>query len=160
MQRFIRFVIPVVIVFLAWLLWPFLQSASGQVTRMQETLIKAAAKRNWMEVKELMASDFQGMWELDREEATAEATEYFQGFLYLNIDWTTAEVTVNGEIAKVRGTMKMNGSGAGPSQMIMNRVNALKEPWVFTWRKEGWKPKSWKLVSVTNQEIVSELPDR
>ena len=74
------------------------------------------------------------------------AREMLQTFLVLNIDWTTDEITVNENIAKVRGHAKLSGSGVGFSQHIMDLVNQLSEPWVFTWRTDGWKPDDWKLI--------------
>ncbi len=145
-------------VLLGWFLWPFLQTARGQVSRAHAKLITAAAKRNWPEVKEYLAASFRTVWDLNRDDAMAEAAEHFQGFLYLNITWTTDEITVNGDMAKIRGTMRMNGSGAGLSQYIIDKVNALREPWVFTWHKEGWKPSSWRLESVQQHEIEERNP--
>lgn len=86
------------------------------------------------------------------------AREMLQTFLVLNIDWTTDEITVNENIAKVRGHAKLSGSGVGFSQHIMDLVNQLSEPWVFTWRTDGWKPDDWKLLSLKNQELGGPLP--
>jgi hypothetical protein len=35
----------------------------------------------------------------------------------------------------------------------MDRVNELKEPWVFTWRKDGSGPRGWKLLSLRNSGL-------
>ncbi|HSI63219.1 MAG TPA: hypothetical protein VLE43_08865 [Candidatus Saccharimonadia bacterium] len=154
MLRTLRYLIPAVLALLVvWLAWPYLQSDQRQVEKVHRKLITQAAKRNWVEAEKFLAEDYTDQWELDRAEAIPLAAELFQGFLYLNIEWETTEVTVNDGIAKVRGIAKMNGSGGGLSTTIMNKVNALEEPWVFTWRKQSKKPDSWKLVSVRNDGL-------
>ncbi|RBP36373.1 hypothetical protein DES53_11784 [Roseimicrobium gellanilyticum] len=156
MQRLLRILIPVLLVLtLLWFLWPYLQSEKRQVENMHRKLISLAAARNWTGASELMTSDYEDEWGHNREDALGLASELFQGFLYLNIEWETTEVTVNQGIAKVRGYAKMNGSGGGFSSEIISKVNSLEKPWVFTWRKESWKPNSWKLVSAKNEELAN-----
>jgi hypothetical protein len=154
MKRTLRYLIPAAFaLFVVWLVWPYLQSDRRQVEKIHRKLIAQAAKRNWTEAEKFLAQDYEDQWELDRSEAMQLSAELFQGFLYLNIEWETTEVTVNDGIAKVRGIAKMNGSGGGRSSTIMNKVNALEEPWVFTWRKQSKKPDSWKLMSVSNDGL-------
>jgi hypothetical protein len=155
MLRFLlRYVVPAALaLFVVWLAWPYLQSDRRQAENMHRKLITLAAKRNWVEAEKYLAEDYIDQWELDRTEAVPLASELFQGFLYLNIEWETTEVTANDGIAKVRGIAKMNGSGGGLSSTIINKVNALQDPWVFTWRKQSRKPDSWKLMSVSNDGL-------
>lgn len=154
MKRTLRYVIPAAFALLVvWLAWPYLQSDGRQAEKIHQRLIKQGAKRNWVEAEKFLAEDYTDQWELDRTEAMQLASELLQGFLYLNIEWETTEVTVNDGIAKVRGIAKMNGSGGGLSTTIINKVNGLQEPWVFTWRKQSRKPDSWKLTSVSNDGL-------
>ena len=141
-----------------WFAWPCLQSKSSQVQARQEQIIKLAAKRNWALVTGMIAADYEDQWSMNRTDAVSLAHEMLQGFLMLEMQWTTSEVTVNGNIAKVRGHVKMTGSGGGFSNEITNRVNNMNEPWVFTWRTDGWKPGDWKLLSIKNQELGGPLP--
>lgn len=156
MQRFLRILIPVVLgLVVLWFAWPYLQSEKRQAENMHRKFIALGANRNWAGAGELMARDYEDAWDHNREDALELAAELFQGFLYLNIEWETTEVTVNQGVAKVRGFAKMNGSGGGLSSEIIHKVNSLEQPWVFTWRKESWKANSWKLVSVTNEELAN-----
>lgn len=154
MQRALRILIPAVIALvIGWFVWPYMQSEKSQAENMHRKFISLGAKRDWDGLSNLIAVDYSDEWDHNREEAVQTAAELLQGFLYLNIEWETTEVTANQGIAKVRGFAKMNGSGGGFSSQIMSTVNAVKEPWVFTWRKESGKPHSWKLVSVKNEEV-------
>ncbi len=151
--------IPAVIVLLVWLVWPYLESADAQVRHQQEGIIKLAADRDWDAVTGRMSYEYEDQWSMNRTDSVALAQELLQGFLALDIEWTTAEITVNGNIAKVRGTVKMTGSGVGASSMVLSRVNSIQEPWVFTWRKDGWKPSGWHLRSLKNAELGGPLPE-
>jgi hypothetical protein len=154
MQRVLRILIPAVLgLVVLWFVWPYLQSDKRQAENIHRKFISLGADRNWNRAAQMMAPDYEDEWDFNREEAVQMASELMQGFLYLNIEWETTEITVNEGIAKVRGFAKMNGSGGGLSSEIIKKVNALEQPWVFTWRKESWKPNSWKLVSVRNEEL-------
>ena len=154
----VRIVALIVFYLLGSFAWPYLQSKSGQAQRRHEQIIKLAAKRNWDAVTEMLATDYEDQWSMSRVDSVNLAKEMLQAFLVLNIEWKTDEITVNENIAKIRGHAKLSGSGVGFSQTIMDTVNNLKEPWVFTWRTDGWKPDDWKLLSLRNTELGGPLP--
>ena len=91
MPRILRVLIPSVLALLVlWLVWPYLQSEQRQVEKMHRQLIALAAKRDWPEAEKRLAADYHDQWDLQRGEAVQLASELFQGFLYLNIEWETA----------------------------------------------------------------------
>lgn len=159
MLRFVRLLIPAAVVLIAWLVWPYLQSDEAQMLRQHSRVLDLAADRKWEAVTESMALEYEDQWSQNRLDSVALAEEVFMGFITLDIEWTTEEVTMNGNVAKVRGTVKLKGRGLGASDLIMSRVNEVKEPWVFTWRKDGSGPKGWKLLSLRNTALGGPLPE-
>lgn len=159
MQRFIRILIPAAVVLVVWLLWPYFESTKAQVLRQHARVLALASDRDWEAVTESMALEYEDQWSLNRGDSVKLAEEILMGFITLDIEWTTTEVTINGNIAKVRGTAKLRGRGLGASQMVMDRVNEVKEPWVFTWRKDGSGPRGWKLLSLRNTGLGGPLPE-
>jgi hypothetical protein len=155
----IRLVIVLIIATLGTLVWPYLESKSGQVQRRQARLMKLASKRNWEAVTPMLAKDYEDQWGLDRTDSVSFFKEMLQGFIVLDIQWTTEAITVTENTAKVRGHAKVTGSGLGLSQNVIDVTNNLKEPWVFTWRTNGWKPTDWELLSVSNSELGSPLQE-
>lgn len=139
---------------LLWFAWPFLKSARSQALAQHERLVGHVAHRNWKLILALMAEDYHDAWDMKRDEAVSLGHELLQGFLVLNLDWKTTGVSVSGQNATITGHLKASGSGAGFSQEIINRLNQLRDPFVFTWRKESWKPGSWKLISVGQPELA------
>ena len=154
----VRIIAVIVLYLLGSFALPYVQSKKGQVQRRQDLIIKLAAQRKWDAVTQMLTTDYEDQWSMSREDSVELAKELLQGFLVLNIDWTTAEITVNENVAKVRGHAKLSGSGVGFSQHIIDLVNTLNEPWVFTWRTDGWKPDDWKLLSLRNTELGGPLP--
>lgn len=158
-MRFIRLLIPAAVVLFAWLVWPYLESSAAQVERRQRRIIALAEKRDWDGVTECIALEYEDQWSQNRADSVVLAQELLAGFFMLDIEWTTSEVTVNDNIAKVRGMARITGNGAGASQFVKDRVNQIKQPWVFTWRKDGWRPSDWKLLSLRNAELGGPLPE-
>lgn len=159
MKRTFRLLIPAIVVLLVWLAWPYLESPRAQVERRQRNIVAHAADRDWEAVRACLALEYEDQWSMNRTDAVALAEELLQGFIALDIEWTTAEITVNENIAKVRGTARLSGNGAGASLLVKERINQLVQPWVFTWRRDGGKPDDWKLLSLRNAGLGGPLPE-
>lgn len=154
LKRGLLILIPAIIVLIVWWFLPSMASPEKQVENRHEDLIAAASRRSWREVEEMMAADYQDEWEQKREDAVITARELLSGFLVLEIKWEQKSLTVTGNTAETTGLITMEGKGMGASEIVMDRVNHVKAPWVFTWRKDGPKPTDWKLISLSNEELA------
>ncbi|TLD69856.1 hypothetical protein FEM03_16180 [Phragmitibacter flavus] len=162
-MRIILRLLPVLVLAIAgWLAMPFFQSAETQVRRSHDELFDLAGGRYWAEVGGMLSNEYEDEWGNNAEDAIEIARELLRGFLVLDLQWTTTEVVVtedeNGLSATVTGDARIEGNGAGLSQMVMSKVNNLQEPWTFTWQKEGWKPGDWRLVEVTHPKLKGMSP--
>ncbi len=158
MRWLIRLGILAVLALLIWFVWPFLKSGKAQAETCHRDLFRAAERRQWDKAAVFLASTYEDQWGNRAPEAINVARELLMGFIVLDIDWTTIELSENDGTVKVRGHAKITGSGAGFSQAVMDETNKVKEPWVFTWRKENWKPSSWKLINVKNPALEGQIP--
>lgn len=138
-----------------WFGLPFLKSPATQALDQHLQLIHFAAHRNWTRAHPLLAEDYRDGWNMKRDEAISVAHEMLQGFLILDLAWKPTSISVKGRNAILTGSIKVSGSGAGFSSEIINRVNQLREPFIFTWRKDGWKPGDWRLVGVSQAELAN-----
>ncbi len=154
MRHYIRIIIPALTVLIVWLVWPYLASTEKQVANRHRDLVSAASRRSWQEVGEMMPADYKDQWGANREDAVSTARELFAGFIVLDLEWKQAELSVIGNTAQIQGSFRIEGNGMGISSMIMDTINKVKKPWTFTWRKDGWKPTDWKLISVSNEELA------
>jgi hypothetical protein len=158
MRRWIiRLLILDLIISIIWFGWPFLQSSKTQVSKQQSALLRVIEKRKWPEINLLIAPDYKDQWDQSRDQSLSVMKQLLGGFFVFTIDMKSLEVSVDGKTAKASGTMKMTGSGAGVSAMVMDAVNKLNQPFSFTWRKDGWKPSDWKLVSIAQPELEGAL---
>lgn len=153
MRRFIRIAIPALTVLIVWLVWPYMASSEKQAEKRQRDLISAASKRSWTEIGEMMTTDYKDQWDSNREDSVNTARELFSGFVILDLEWTQSSIKVIGNTAQAQGLLHAEGKGMGVSSVVMDSINQIKKPWTFTWRKEGWKPTDWKLISVSNEEL-------
>lgn len=154
LKRAILILVPAVIVLIVWLVLPYLASPEKQVEKRHQALIAAASRRSWRQVEEMIAADYQDEWKQKREDAVTTAREILSGFLVLDMTWHPESLKVIGNTAQAKGAITMDGKGMGVSEIVMDRVNHVKAPWVFTWRKDGSKPTDWKLISVSNEELA------
>jgi hypothetical protein len=104
----------------------------------------------------MMADDYEDRWEHDKETALANAGEAFRQFLFVTIENRTDSCEVAPASATTRTAIKVSGSGGPMAQLVMDRVNTLREPFVFTWRQASWKPWDWLLTRVDQPELKTD----
>ena len=61
------------------------------------------------------------------------------------------------DVGMVQCRIKLEGKGAGYSEVVMSTVNGMREPWVFHWHKEGRWPWDWKVVQVHHDELAARV---
>ena len=153
MRLVLRLSLAVVLLLLVWMALPFFSSQEEQVLKQHQELFEYAGKRYWSEAAAYLSPEYEDEWGNTSEQAIEGAREAFRGFIVLDLQWQSVEVKVDGTTATITGDVRIEVSGGGLSQPVMNKVNNLREPWTFTWNKTGWKPGDWKLVHVTNPQI-------
>jgi hypothetical protein len=151
----IRIIVLDLIVTAIWFGVPFLKSPETQALEQHQRFIAFGGNRNWGRVLTLMSVDYRDAWGMKREEAVSLAHELLQGYIALDFQWQPQGVKVQGKTATVTGFIKASGTGGGFSAEIISRINALHEPFVFTWRKDGWKPGDWKLTGISQPELAA-----
>lgn len=124
--------------------------------RAMTRFMKAVEKRDWERVRDTMTDDYQDEWTEDRSTTIQWTSEALSGFFFLHIEMLEPGIVVNDDSAKIETRLKLQGNGTGVAQIVMGRVNALDEKFLFSWRKESWKPWDWRLYSATQSEISTE----
>ena len=154
MRRWILRLVALAALFsLASFLWPFLQSRQSQVEAQQKRFVRAVEKRDWAAVMDLMDPSYEDQWKLHRAAALNLAHQVLSGFLILNLDWHSQAIKIDGDQIQAQGSFQLTGSGAGMSSEVVNRAAQIHQPWTFIWKKTGWKPTDWRLVSISNAEL-------
>lgn len=159
MKLLIKALVVVAIAVLAWKVWPYFKSPLAQAEAAHAKLFDLAGGRNWLEVEALMSKQYQDEWGNNAKQAIEVAEGVLSGFLVLDLRWTAIDARLKGDdVVEITGDCELEGSGAGFTQTVKNRMNGLKEPWTFHWKKEGAGPKDWRLIKVTNPELKDISP--
>jgi hypothetical protein len=137
-----------------YLLW--LWQPERQVRLHTAHFLKKVERRNWDGVSDFIAADYRDRWEHDKESAVADAREVFRQFLFVTVESRTDSCELASDSATTRTVIKISGSGGPVAQLVMERVNTLRDPFTFGWRKASWKPWDWQLTGIDHPELKPE----
>jgi hypothetical protein len=150
-RKYAPFVGIALVLWAMWLFW--LWQPERQVRLHTTHFLKKVEQRNWNDARAFLADDFSDRWGHDKNTAMEDAKEVFAQFLFLTIESKTDRCEVHGTEGVAETRVKIAGNGQGVAQLVMQRVNGLREPFTFRWRKSGGKPWEWQLVFVDQPEL-------
>lgn len=101
----------------------------------------------------MLANDYTDRWSHDPNSALSDAREVFSHFLFLTIENRTNDCAWQGVEATAHTTVKISGNGDPLAQMVMEKVNTLREPFAFTWRRVGRAPWAWQLTHIDHPAL-------
>lgn len=133
-----------------------LWAPENQVRLHTKHLLGALEEKDWEAVQEFIGEEYADQWNHDRGEVVARLRRVLP--YARNLRLTTREVITSGEngSGKWRGRVRLEADPNEVSVYLMERVNALEEPFVLEWRRVSRKPWDWRLLRVTNPSL--ELP--
>jgi hypothetical protein len=135
-----------------WLSW-WIQPAR-QVRRAQGRLLSTLEKRKFDSMAALIADAYSDRWQQDKAFVLRECRTVFSQFLFLTVEQagTVAEPGAGTWIVRDRITLK--GVGGPLAMLARDEVNALPGPFAMTWRRRGWTPWDWELISVDHPNLT------
>lgn len=144
---------------LALIVFIVLQSRPAKmVAKKQSDLITGIEKRSPGRIERLVADNYSDRWGFDREDAVVAIVDVGSQFLALVVTEEDETTVIDGDEATVTAKLTFGGNPVGPAgQEVVKRLNRLKEPFVFRWRKESFLPASWRLVSIENKSLPDDL---
>lgn len=141
----------------AW--WCFGTSQKQQVMAAQEKFLRRVEKRDYEGMKAMMADNYFSSGALpDRDAAIEGAKKVLSGFYTLTLKTELVKLQAvpamgaGGALGMVQMRIRLEGNGAGFSQIVLARANGIKEPWFFHWENKGRWPWGWKLTEIHNDE--------
>lgn len=155
MSRPIRLLIVAVLVGLlgctGW--WLFGRSPQAQILAAQAKFLKHVEKRDWKKVQAMLTDDYADEYGLDRNTVIEAARQLLGGFFTLELKTELTKIQAVKDLGMVKMKIRVEGNGAGLSQMVMTRANQVQEPWFFHWHKKGRWPWDWKIVQIHNDAV-------
>ena len=138
----------------AWLL----TTPDEHLRQAQEGLIRAAERRDWGRVRQMMTDDYTDSTGGGPEESVEMAREALAGFFLLEIKHEVQAVDwQNDSEATLSCTLRLEGKGGGVSDLVVATVNSMSAPWVFEWVKAGGWPWDWKLGRMHHEELAARV---
>lgn len=135
--------------FLLWLWQP-----ERQVKLHQKHLIGAVSDRNWKKVGRFLSPDYEDHWGFTRETAPQAGAQVFRHFFSLTVRAESEGLSVSKTEATIFNRLSLDGAGSAIAQEVVRRVNRLRRPFRFEWRRASSRPWDWQLVSVDQQELI------
>lgn len=132
--------------------------AEPSVLKRQAKLIEGIERRSEARVIRLVSDSYSDRWGFSKADSVEAVLDVGSQFMTLVINEKSSAITVDGKSATITATLTLSGKPVGPvGNEVTRRINSLKEPFVFTWAKEGVLPGSWYLTSIENPELPEEL---
>jgi len=132
----------------AWLWQP-----ERQVRLHHAHFLGSVERRKWDKVEGFVADSYADRWGHDKEFVLREAREVFRHFLFLTIQGEPASCSIGDREAEIRAPIKIAGDGSPIAQFVVQRVNTLGEPFVFTWARQSWQPWDWRLTRLDHPAL-------
>lgn len=134
-----------------------LWSPERQVRLHQEHLLAAVSKKKWQRVAPFIAEDYSDRWGHDKAFVLGAAREAFSQFFVLEIAMQNTEMSVADGSGEVSARLIARGSGGPVAQLVIEKLQELREPFAFRWQKQSGKPWDWALVRVDQPTL--EVPE-
>ncbi len=119
----------------------------------QEAFLKAVEDRKPRRIDDLVASDYEDQWGLDRDGLIRACDDFRRYFLSMTLEPVDAEIFIEEGQGIYRARIRLQGSPVGPGSLIRTEANRLQTPFVFTWKRSGLFPWQWLLWRVENEEL-------
>lgn len=100
-----------------------------------------------------LADNYSDRWGHDKAFVLAASREVFGQFFLLTVESRTDACDLEGDTATVRAPVRITGTGGPIAQYAIGKVNALREPFIFTWQHVGSKPWNWHLARIDHAEL-------
>ena len=139
---------------LTWLWQP-----ERQASKHHAHLLIALEKRDWSKVASFIDPAYSDRWKHDKSFVLRATREVFRQFFVLTIHGDALDCGQNSGTVTLTAHITIEGTGTAVAQMAMQRVNTLREPFTFEWKRRSWKPWDWTLVRVDQPQLQLEEMD-
>ena len=152
-------IITAIAIVLIFIIWIVVQSMPSKMIRKKQiALLQGIEKRNGPRTSRLVAENYLDRWKFNRDDIVKTTVDVGGQFLVVVVKGEEVSYSRDGKTATVKMNLKLGGKPLGVfGNEITRRVNALKKPFVFTWKKQSFLPSSWRLVKLDNPELPDGL---
>lgn len=143
---------------LAFAIWLYFWcEPERQVRRAQARLLAAAESGDVDSFAQMLATDYRDGWGHDKAFVVNGSRQVFNDFKTCDI--AREEVSLapsGGNQWTLREKLVLTGLGGPIAMAVRERASHLHQPFTMIWRKSGWKPWDWELISIEQPEMKAE----
>ena len=144
-----------IVVALLWLTYLiiFKWNAEAMVTSRHEELMSRISAKKFKKCSPYFSDTYLDQWNFDRDDILLSIRDIGGQFFILNITMEEFTISTEGDTARSSSILRLSGSGSGGAQLVVGEANRVNTPFVFHWRKEDWRPSSWRIHRVENEGL-------
>jgi hypothetical protein len=117
-------------------------------------------RQDWKRFSTFLSTQYHDRWGHDKTFTVRETSEVLRQFFALTIEREEVRFELANDRAMVAERLKLEGNGTAIAQFARQEVNRLREPFVFEWTRQSWKPWDWQLTRADNAQLrVGEWQD-
>lgn len=138
---------------LVWLGWrtALAWKPEAMVTSRHEKLVSRIAAKKFGKCAPLLSGSYLDQWGWSKDDAMLAIRDIGGQFFVLEITMQDFTVAAEGKTARSSARLRLRGSGSAAAPLIVGEANRIKSPFVFHWRKENWRPWSWRIHRIENE---------
>jgi hypothetical protein len=138
---------------LAGLFFLWLWRPERQLQCHSQHLLRAIEKRDWTRFASFISADYQDQWGNNHALVLEKTREVFGYVRTAQLTAIDPAVSVTNKTGYWRAKILVEGRGELMTT-IKERVNSLASPFQLEWRRISGKPWDWKLIRVSNADLV------
>ncbi|MEM7146381.1 MAG: hypothetical protein AAF591_14695 [Verrucomicrobiota bacterium] len=128
------------------------------VAHHQEELFDRLSSKKWDRAGKLLSNQYRDQWNFSRADATLALKDVGRQFLSLHLTPADPFIEIpSSKNATYTTSINIQGHGSPIAGQVIAEAHRLKEPFTFTWQKEGWHPWSWRLTQIANPGLPDDL---
>jgi hypothetical protein len=136
-------------IFLVWLWQP-----DHQVRLHSAHLLQKIEQHDWALIENAIALEYGDDWGDDRERLLMRLREVLRFTRNMKIKAIAPDILSTGRDGKWTARIQLEGDSNEMMIEIKQRINSLTTPFQLQWTRQSAKPWDWKLVRVSNRDLV------
>ena len=136
-------------IYLVWLWRP-----EHQVELHSAHLLRKIESRDWSGIEHTIGQEFHDDWGDDRARLLARLHEMLPFTRGMKLRVVAPDVSTEARDGKWMARVVVEGDNSEVMLEIKQRINSLAAPFELEWQRASGKPWDWKLIRVSNRELV------
>lgn len=143
-----------VLAFVVGILLVWLWQPERQLRRHSENLLRAIEHKDWARFASFIGGDYQDQWGNDRALVLQRTREVFRYIRAAQLKTGPATIGSVERQGYWQAKITVDGDNGEVMALMKERINGLGAPFRLEWRRESAKPWDWKLIRVSNPELI------